>query len=119
MTAAVTLVSDPNDGACAVFIDGRRVIDSGDDDVSIDPFWPDAIAALVEAFGGTFSEEVRYRPSKQDGYASMEGFIEYDSYWPDTLDGMGPVEERIEEPEGELTSEELDPNAEWNGPLPF
>jgi hypothetical protein len=111
----ITLCSDPNDGTHGLFVDGKRVVDSGDYDATPeDLFWPEALAAVAEALGGTLVEENRYRPSRRDDSAAMEGFSEYESYWPDTLDKMGPVEPPYEEPEGELTAEDLDPNAEWN-----
>lgn len=111
----IVLVTDPNDGAAAVFVDGKKVYDTGDSDLmGDDSLFMELFEAIVDQIGGVFVEESRYRPSRQDSFAAMEGFIEYDSYWPESIDGMGPVEEPLTEPDGELTAEELDPQAPWN-----
>jgi hypothetical protein len=114
MSAIVTLCGDPNDGTHGLFIDGVKVLDSGDEDVTVkDLFWPEVVAAVVEALGGTLVEEARYRPSRKvPGYFDVPD--EYESFWPDRLEDMGPVEPPYEEPPGELTAEDLNPDAEWN-----
>jgi hypothetical protein len=103
----ITLCADPNDGTHGLFIDGKLVLDSGDEDVTVnDPFWPEAVAAVCEALGITLVEESRYRPSRKD----YNG--EYDSYWPETLDGMGPVEEPyVPDPDAEIVPETMGEHA--------
>jgi hypothetical protein len=111
----ITLCADPNDGTHGLFIDGKLALDSDDEDVTSEggmDFWRDALDAAITALGGTLVEETRYRPRQK--VATYDGYGEWESFWPDTLDKMGPVEPPYEEPKGELTAEDFDPNAEWN-----
>jgi hypothetical protein len=108
MTAIVTLCGDPNDGTHGLFIDGKHVLDSGDDDVTVtDLFWPEAVRAVVEALGGELHEETRYRPSHKVGAPFEE---EWESFWPETLEGMGPVEPPYDPPDEKDDGEPANPD---------
>lgn len=103
----ITLCADPNDGAHGLFINGDLVTDSGDDDVTgADDFWRDAIVTVADAIGATLVEESRYRPARRD----YDG--EYESFWPQRLEDMGPIEEPyVPDPTAEIVPEPLDENA--------
>ena len=111
----ITLCADPNDGSHGMFVDGVLVCDSGDEDVSFNDmgmtFWRDALDAAITALGGTLVEESRYRPSRKMGPPFEEG--EYESFWPETLDRMGPVEPPYD-PGEPIQDEENNPMADWN-----
>lgn len=110
MGMIVTLVGDPNDGTHGLFVDGKLVCDSADEDATLNSFgldfWRDAVDALCTALGATFNEESRYRPGRSDGFG------EYESFWPETLEGMGPIEvlftdEEKEEMAGHIETSEI------------
>jgi len=104
----LTLVGDPNDGTHGLFIDGVLVCDSGDEDVTPtdDGFWRDALDAAITAMGGTLVEECRYRPGRKLGSYDLEP-DEWESFWPEKLEDMGPIEPPIgEEPVFKLEDEE-------------
>jgi hypothetical protein len=109
----ITLCFDPNDGTHGLFIDGILALDSDDEDVTPTggmDFWRDALASVVEALGGTLVEECRYRPSQRFGIPGEE---EWESFWPQFLKDMGPLEPPFE-PEEPRQDEENHPAADWN-----
>lgn len=111
----ITLCFDPNDGTHGLFLDGSLICDSGDDDVTPSggmDFWRDALDVLCDNLGATLKEECRYRPSRRDGYP---GEKEWESFWPQRLEDMVPVEEpNVPDPEAEIVPEPDDEDANPN-----
>jgi hypothetical protein len=90
----LTLVGDPNDGTHGLYMNGVLICDSGDADATLNSpdldFWRDALDAAITALGGELDEQTRYRPSRKDGAPFEE---EWESFWPEKLENMGPIEE--------------------------
>ncbi len=104
----LTLVGDPNDGTHGLYMNGVLICDSGDADATLNSpdldFWRDALDAAITALGGELDEQTRYRPGRKAGAPFEE---EWESFWPEKLENMGPVEPPIgEEPVFELDDEE-------------
>jgi len=90
----ITLVGDPNDGTHGLYMNGVLICDSGDADATLNlvgaDFWRDALDSAITALGGELVEETRYRPAHRvDRHSEYE---EYESYWPEKLEDMGPLE---------------------------
>ena len=98
MGNVLTLVGDPNDGTHGLYMNGVLICDSGDGDVTLDStelyFWRDALDAAITALGGELVEECRYRPSRT--LPRYDDYAEYESFWPEKLEDMGPLERTYE-----------------------
>ena len=109
----LTLVGDPNDGTHGLYMNGVLVCDSGDDDVTLNAigldFWRDALDEAITQLGGTLVEETRYRPGRKFGSYDLEP-DEWESFWPEKLEDMGPVEPPYDPPVEEESGEPANPD---------